>query len=693
MITIKRSYSNSNSLSWLENQSIVRKPFILSTLVLFAFSAFAVHDFGTEITYRCLSPGVYEFSLHKNLDCSAVPFPPTQTLSVHSNSCNIHFNALLHLDTVFDVSPLCPSVLAQSTCNGGNLPGQEHYIFKDTLTLTPCVDWLIYYQQCCRSNVLTNFQQPANASYYVETRLNNLLEDCNNSPILHIEASHFLGVGHQVFLSPGAYDQDGDSLYFELVAPMEDSATSLGYLPPYNPMNPLGTAGGFHFDEKTGQMRFTPNVLEVTIVTLRISEFRNDQFLGSMTRDFMLWIINDAGNPNYPIMVNASPQNNETVEADSNCFVVNVGDTMSLGMFAFDNDPPDSMSSWFYAPPGVQISAFSHQAFAGCTADLTWVPQASDAGHWYFTKRVHDNACPMYGQGVRTVKVTVRNPSVCNSPAALWSNRISPTTVRLNWDTVQNAHYYILRGRPVGGTHWLHETQQPFLGYFQANGLNPNTEYEWQIKTGCSLTPGDTSNWTGSDTFTTGCYPVDTTWTDPVTSNAARLNWRTTNFASAYEIKGKRVGTSFWTTLFVPFPLSHKDVFGLQPQTSYEWTIRVWCDTGGVNKSPWYPLNNFTTSNFGQRSGSASERKLYEQIEIFPNPVENQLTISLPQELDSGNLKIRLFGLNGGTSELNEAKRVAGQVIVKTSHLPQGIYQLQIEADGYLLNRKIVKMR
>ena len=666
---------------------------LLAVLTCLSFSVFASHNFSTEITYHCLSPGVYEFTLHKIRDCTGTPFPPTYDLTVHSDSCNIHQTVTFYADTFYEVSLVCAAMLGQTACSGGNLFGFEHHIYKDTLTLPPCQDWVIYFEACCRNNAITNLVQPGNANYYVETRLNNTVENCNNSPVLNVEAMYFTGLNHELFLSPGAYDVDGDSLHFELVNPMNGYNSSMSYIQPYSAQNPLGTSGGFHFDENTGQMRFTPNVLEVTFINIKISEFRNGNFLGSILRDFQVWVIPNSANPYYPEMQNAVAQNLSTIEIDSNCFVVNVGDTLNFGLFAIDLDPADSLSIWFYHPPGAQINSFSHQAFAGCTSDITWIPQQADIGHWYFTKRVHDNSCPNVGQGVRTVKVVVRENSICAAPADIWTTRLNTTSVVLVWDSVPGSHHYLLRGRPVGGTNWLYEVRPNFPFFFQANGLSPYTDYEWQMRTACSLTPGDTSNWTTLDTFRTGCYPVDSIWADPVTNYGARLNWNASNYGSVFEIRGRRVGVSFWTRILVPAPLSHKDVFGLQSNTTYEWTMRVWCDTAGTNVSTWYGLRTFTTANFNRKTHYENLRNFSESIKLFPNPAKATFNVSFSENWKLHHPEFRLYDLNGRICEVEIESVGLGQFTFSIAILNAGIYNLEIQTENEVVNRMLVVIR
>lgn len=68
---------------------------------------------------------------------------------------------------------------------------------------------------------------------------------------------------------------------------MSDNGMSVNYLPGFSATSPLMTsaAGPVTIDENTGAITFTPNIMQVGIVCVRVEEFRNGVKIGEVVRD------------------------------------------------------------------------------------------------------------------------------------------------------------------------------------------------------------------------------------------------------------------------------------------------------------------------------------------------------------------------------------------------------------------------
>ncbi|NNC95398.1 MAG: hypothetical protein HKN92_07530 [Chitinophagales bacterium] len=78
---------------------------------------------------------------------------------------------------------------------------------------------------------------------------------------------------------------------------------------------------------------------------------------------------------------------------------------------------------------------------------------------------------------------------------------------------------------------------------------------------------------------------------------SAKLFWDPVVGASLYEIRGKKTAPvidSSVTVLTVKNTLGFLNVFNLSASASYEWQMRVLCDTGGVKAGPWSAVQQFT---------------------------------------------------------------------------------------------------
>ena len=147
---------------------------ILTLLLGLAGNTRGDHFAGASITYECLGASQYRFSLDLYLNCAGVPITPH---SLHfSNDCGVSFSMTnLNPVSIIEVSPLCPSQLANSACNGGTLPSFRKYRFQTTLFLSPCNKWSVEWYTCCRNTTVNVMLSPGT---YDVAQLNNLSAIC-----------------------------------------------------------------------------------------------------------------------------------------------------------------------------------------------------------------------------------------------------------------------------------------------------------------------------------------------------------------------------------------------------------------------------------------------------------------------------------------------------------------------------------
>ena len=76
---------------------------------------------------------------------------------------------------------------------------------------------------------------------------------------------------------------------------------------------------------------------------------------------------------------------------------------------------------------------------------------------------------------------------------------------------------------------------------------------------------------------------------------------------------------------------------------------------------------------------------------VYTNPASNTLNISIEQNMRE-NITVRLFDMQGKMIlEQNEEAKGYFQTQVGLSNLASGVYQLQIQTEGSILNYKIIK--
>ena len=144
---------------------------LLCFLFLFlSFKNYASHVSGGNITYQCVGPNQFEITLTLYRDCNGITAPNAPNINFTS-TCGGNLNLALTQQSVNEVSQLCPNDIANSTCNGGTLPGVEGYIYTGIITLNPvCDTWTMSYSLCCRNNAIVNLANPAAENIYIEAK-------------------------------------------------------------------------------------------------------------------------------------------------------------------------------------------------------------------------------------------------------------------------------------------------------------------------------------------------------------------------------------------------------------------------------------------------------------------------------------------------------------------------------------------
>src|SRR5437867_10078853 len=126
--------------------------------------------------------------------------------------------------------------------------------------------------------------------------------------------------------------------------------------------------------------------------------------------------------------------------------------------------------------------------------------------------------------------------------------QLTSSLATFSWTAASGASSYNVRYRVVGNYSWTTSTSSTTS--FNATGLNPNTNYEWQVQTVCS---GGTSSFSSSTTFTTsgtsGCNTPAGLNAGNITNSSAVLSWTAVSGALSYNLQWKKAYSSSWTTV------------------------------------------------------------------------------------------------------------------------------------------------
>jgi hypothetical protein len=393
---------------------LLQRWFFLITILLLSFTAQqanASHAMGADLTYQCVGGNAYKVRLSFYRDCIGIAAPTSVYINVRSVSCgqNIGVTAYPVAGTGQEVNYLCPT--AVTTCNGGTFTGIQEYVYEGVITLPmQCTDWTFSYTLCCRNAAITTITSPSSNTFYIYATLNNTISPCNSSPTFSNKPVPFACLGQQLCFNHGAVDADGDSLVYSLVNPKQTATTNINYLAPYNANNPLNSLPAMQFNPQTGDVCFTPQQLQVSVMAVLVREFRNGVLIGSVVRDIQVTVLNCSNN--LPTLTGINGTNDFTMDVCANtptCFNV------------FSNDADASQNVSVFWNSAIDSATFTTAGTPHPTGTFCWTPTTADISNtpYCFTVRVSDDACPFVGAQTYSYCITVKGIKVDLGPDRL----------------------------------------------------------------------------------------------------------------------------------------------------------------------------------------------------------------------------------------------------------------------------------
>lgn len=347
----------------------------------------ADHFSGASISYQCLGGNQYRISLDLFLDCAGVAITP-HSLNF-SNDCGVSFTISgLTPVSVTEVSQLCPSQTANSTCNGGTQPSFRKYRFQTTLFLSPCNSWTINWYTCCRNDTENVMFTPG---MYVSASLNNTGGLCDNSPVFIDVGIPYVCVNQPVAYNLGASDPDGNLLSYSLISARfgMPAPTNVTYDPGYSSSAPIP---GIVLNPVTGQLSFFPTITGYFVVVVQVKSFTSGgQLIGTVMRDLMFAVVACDGTP--PTTIGLSSGTNG-VSFGPGTFVACSGNSFCVSMQFSDPNPGQSITVTSNAAAVLPGATFTTTGTNPVTATVCWTATAG-AFPIGIAFQATDNACPV----------------------------------------------------------------------------------------------------------------------------------------------------------------------------------------------------------------------------------------------------------------------------------------------------------
>jgi gliding motility-associated-like protein len=366
-------------------------------------SSFA-QTISADITYKQLSTNDYNVILTTYYNCENIPTDLSQEITIESLNCTINFTQALTKTKETEVSEICDNSINLTTCNGGSLLGIKKIEFSGIVSLpSTCDDWKLSWTSCCRESTISNISNPQNL--YTETKLNNLGGIINNSVIFTNIPYVYLCADNPSLYNIGLFDVDGDSVVFELATPQSSDNSVYIFESGFQVNEPVSTSGSFTFDSFSGDLCFTPNQTQTSVVTFQIFEYRKGLLIGSYLKDIIIDVSTDCSNQT-PLSIDVFDCINKigfsnltggsSVDSlDVNFIAVCPNDMIQFQIEMKDNDiqPVFISTNLDEAIPDANYSLNCYPC-ENPILTFNWLPSVSDTGLNSFTVFANDNSCP-----------------------------------------------------------------------------------------------------------------------------------------------------------------------------------------------------------------------------------------------------------------------------------------------------------
>ncbi len=400
---------------------------------------------------------------------------------------------------------------------------------------------------------------------------------------------------------------------------------------------------------------------------------------------------------NYPFEVSATDGANTHVATGSLIILPGAPGTVVLTTppDGAANTSPNPLLSWEAQPNAtnyyVEIagdSLFANVVESSTQNGTSYLAGPLMADSTYYWHVSASNGC---GEGSYSATfsftVGLGEPGFCEPPLNA-SATTTANTASITWAPVPGASKYVVRYRPVDSSgNW--KKRNTLLNFITLVALMPTTEYEYQIRVRCETGPTD---WSQSfffitqegmdETACTNLTPIEPVETGPT---YAIISWNSVPDAIQYRLRYRIAGTTDpWTRLNLADTTAA--IFGLTPETEYEYDVRTLCVFGWTPWSNDYfftttaGLLNQQTNNYGAAANAPREHvQTTAELLLFPNPATDKLTVQWPYT-DTEETGISIRDLSGKL--LYHSYSTQNELEISLDKWPAGIYILQLTREG-----------
>lgn len=394
---------------------LYRRLFIVAASLMLFQQTYASHYAGANLYYECLTPTIYRLYHVGYYECTSTsplqipyPNPAGVTINTLGSSCTPPTTSNWTLTSQFDITPICPGSSTGCTTPlspfNGTVEVRQYtdYDFSATGTCTQIsIDW----NSCCRNTAITSGL--ANGAVFQQVAIDLGTSPCNSSPVILMTPRPYICAGVPTRLSLNAYDADGDSLKYSLVACQTAVGVNGSYASGYSPTSPLGPTWQVQLDSVTGELFINPIQGSPVVgpLCVQIEEFRNGTRIGVVRFEIQLIVMTTCtgSTTNPPPSIDQLQVIDGGIVSGNWEITMCQGDTLIFQVSSSDVDPNQSLYPEVSARfPGLRAS-FS----AGNPMLAEYVLVTDQTEDFYIPITVWDDHCPMRTSSLQHILVRV----------------------------------------------------------------------------------------------------------------------------------------------------------------------------------------------------------------------------------------------------------------------------------------------
>lgn len=408
----------------------LRKWVIIFTVAVLGFNAKevdATHIMGGDLEWEKITQDSFKVTIRVYRDCHGVDLYDTD-IKATSNCGSLSVTPSMSLAK--DVTPACKGQCTRcsSASCGFNYGVQEFELvalfdFGDWKR-NGCCEVELSWAQCCRNKAITTIAS-YNQSFYIDGVLNICINGQNTSPKWGGRPVALGCLGADFIYDFGADDFDVDStgakldsLVYALDTPKRAKSTYLYWRGSNSHELPFTFRGfpnlagpypnGFHFDETSGFLAFSPVGPQVSIVSIRVEEYRKGVKVGETHREVQLAAIY-CYKQETPFISNGDCANwfgrEESIHVNR-C----IGDSLQFEICTQDRNFRDTVKLELKSklPPGANFKIVNPSS-SRPVGRISWFLDSTAMLHapWDFTFKATDNGCPLNLERTKRFRVFI----------------------------------------------------------------------------------------------------------------------------------------------------------------------------------------------------------------------------------------------------------------------------------------------